>query len=487
MASPKAVAVTLVPIDSKGNPQPLVAPLELYLSHPVVQVTKFEIKNLRLEGAKGEEQAYCDLEIAGTVTSAFAKTDGQKATIGKGDLFVNGDDEASYSFAVHGERDSEADVRRPYRASFSLTAPKLRVTDGNNVFELRIEDEVTGFFGESAWHAGFAFPWPLLEGEEPDPDAVKVPTITEAAAQHGGGSSGEAELYAVEIQGISPELAASAQLHLGVEKVISCRLKQSPAGQGYLAHGLEDDRLLLVALRVTDRKTGFEPNDKELVKILDASGIAKLSPRSAFLHSYSVGLLAGGADLVAGPKQQAIRAVEISKEKRAVILRSHLNLADGSVVDLQSPIWPAAAEVKPLPAGELKTSEILAYTMQLMRSADPRAKEFTLAMLTGDFTDMGWENVRAMDWREAFYSTVAETLEAGLEACDESSPQNAGYHMGRFVGEALRLTSDPQQPTRIGKSLKSEFLRQLIKARIFTGRVSAVQALIGKLMALFRR
>ena len=83
-------------------------------------------------------------------------------------------------------------------------------------------------------------------------------------------------------------------------------------------------------------------------------------------------------------------------------------------------------------------------------------------MLTGDFTDMGWENVRAMDWREAFYSTVAETLEAGLEACSESSPQNAGYHMGRFVGEALRLTSDPQQPTRIGKSLKSEFLRQLV-------------------------
>jgi hypothetical protein len=487
MATNQDVVVSLLPINSNRKPESLVEPLELYLSHPVVQVTKFEIKKPRLEGARGEEMAYCDLEIAGTVNSVFASsTDGQTWTLGNGKLFVNGDDKAVHLFVVLGKKDSSGDARRPYRGSFSFTAEKVRVTDGNNVFQIKMEDEVFPFFGGSLWSVGFAFPWPPEPGEEPDPDAVKLPTITDPPTHRSGGGAGEGQLYTVAVRGIRPEQADSARLHLGIDKVISCRLVKNPAGDGYLAQSLESNDSLIVALRATDRKTGAEPNDKTVARLLAASDFAKLSYRSAFLHSYSVGLLAGGADFVAGPKQHAIRAVEVSSESKAVILHAHLNLADGSILELKSPIWPAAGEVKPLPAGNLKTAELLAYTMQLRRSKDPRAEEFTIAMLVGEFTDLGWDNVRAQDWCESLYSTIAETLEAGLEACTESSATDAGYYMGRFVGEALRLTSDPQSPTQVDKVLKSEFLPELIKARIFGGKVSAVESLIGKLKSLFR-
>lgn len=457
VSAPKDVSIALIPLNANGRPESRTEPLELYVSSPFVHVTKFEIKNLRKsEPANNDEVPLCDIQVEGDFRSAFAQpANAGKWTIGTGTLLINDTEAAGHTFTVSGKKEG-----RNYQGAFKITAEKVRVSEGTNLFQIRITDPVFPFFEESKWSATFEFPYPPEAGEKPDPNAVKVPTITEAPKQISRGGQGEGTFYAVAIQGITEEQASSAQIQIGKGRGVSWKLIKNPAGEGYLAADAEG--MLRVALRASNRKNETDPDSKAVEQWLSSPQLAKLSYRSAFLHGYSVGLFAAGADLVAGPTDQAIAAIGMSKET-GLTLQARLTLSDGSATEIRSPLFLAIPqEVKPLPAGEFRTAELLAYAAQLRREKDPKADEFGLAMLTGDFEDLGWTRGSPREWHQVFYAAMAEALEEQMKALSRQPAPRAGYHMGRLVAEGLQLTSEPQLPTRVDKLLKSDFLKTLI-------------------------
>jgi hypothetical protein len=60
-----------------------------------------------------------------------------------------------------------------------------------------------------------------------------------------------------------------------------------------------------------------------------------------------------------------------------------------------------------------------------------------IAMLVGEFTDMGWDKVHAQDWHKSLCSTIAETLEAGVKASTQLSAADAG---DQKLSEMITLT-----------------------------------------------
>ncbi len=438
---------------------------------PTVAISSFEIKNIRI-GTKHTDYE-CDLQIKGIVTNALGSVLAEDdATIEKCSLFVNGSERPVTTLPLKAEKRGAGSgvLSAPFTGELDVLVTGVRITSGNNTFKVAAADKVYGLDGYNMWAATFVLPDDSDEDDEKqDKSAIAKPAYSEKAEHVTGGTGGELCLYGLMVEGVPADEASKLVLTIGQESPVNCRMIAAGAQGSYYAKRPNADLPLLFSFRPPSPGKG----DSKVDEIADEKGVnaspsASLPEREAFLAAFSCGFFYYGADLVAGTKTEAIRAVDFSPVTGLLTLHSHISLDNHSLRSFATTL-PTKFDSKGFPAANpFTTSEIAWQLAKLYRVDDPRAKEVTLALLLGDFKDVGLESVKIEDWRSDLFVYLAEILDSLLSDTKRNFPNEQGYLVGRCFSEITRLCMKPGTNFQLGITPKSVVLTQLLKSHFFS-------------------
>ena len=349
----------------------------------------------------------------------------------------------------------------------SIITPCFAVSDKaakpfviTNVFEIAALQPAFRLDGRAVWAASFAFPDP------DEPDAVKVPTISEQPHQLDSvpPGEGESELYCVATTA-SP--AAISALVVSGEKAETFRFEPLSGADVRVAMWPETNSPAFFALRPTQSVRKSAPSDMFMVKNLNKqTAHAFMTAKDRFLWGLGIGLAFEGYDLVFSQHQVLNNGILAATEGAGLDIALQVATAPGLVQSATFRLQPSAHVHDPSP---LSLGDLTWRCADLFRRSDPKASDVALAMLTGDYSELGIDG-HLDSWRSTYYINLAEPLELVQQEAASIPEIEHGYALGKYLADGMRAAMDPAETTMLRELPKSTFLKKLLRTPSFGGK-----------------
>lgn len=367
-----------------------------------------------------------------------------------GRLYVNGEEKAAAVFPLEGPSTAGPEGMT---GTFKATIENVAITEGLNVLHIAIPDPITRIEGFET--ITFQF----------DPSGSTFGEVKNLGRSRGG----EQYPYFIIMEKVPPAESAGLQLEVGAPNsgAVFDLLQVSESGAMLVVNPGKPDAAgfcLLPSRRASDK--GRIAALKAAFDFIDASG--ELDERDQWLSGYTRGLFVHGADLVFADGRVLEKAAELSDDARTLKLKCRW-IRDGARsdefhVDLTPPLKENGAAAN----GSSGSHEMLWQIARRYREKDSRIDDIPLAMLSGDLSKIGLDEIRLSGWGEEFFMKIAEPLHDVNMELASSSPFSHGVLVGMIVAAAAQVDLPPlpdgdADPEPVARPMKSEIIAHLLE------------------------